>query len=204
MIRYALACRGGHAFESWFRNAADYDDQAARGLVSCPVCGSPEVEKALMTPRLGRSAKLSPERMASVAAAAMAEIAEAVAKEVPAAAAPAGAVGSVPPDSGVPAPEAAIDTTKAALALMPPQPASPQLMSPQEVALRRKLKALRDHLVQTAEHVGERFPEEARRMHYGEIEHRSIYGEASPDDVKAMLDEGIEFHALPVLPDERN
>ncbi|MBK5959225.1 hypothetical protein CCR97_13555 [Rhodoplanes elegans] len=198
MIRYTLACRDGHAFESWFRNSADYDEQAARGLVACPVCGSPEVEKALMTPRLGRSAKLSPERMASVAAAAVAEIAGEVAKEAPAAAAaPAGSATSpVPAGTGVP--DAAIDA-KAPVALMPPQ-----LMSPQEVALRRKLKELRDHLVQNAEHVGERFPDEARRMHYGEIEHRSIYGEASADDVKAMLDEGIEFHALPVLPDERN
>lgn len=199
MIRYALGCRAGHAFESWFRNAADYDDQVARGLVSCPVCGSPEVEKALMTPRLGRSAKLSPERMASVAAAAVAEIAGEVAKEAPAGAgAPAGAPGPVPPSAAVRAPDAGIDA-KAPVALMPPQ-----LMSPEEVALRRKLKELRDHLVQNAEHVGERFPDEARRMHYGETEHRSIYGEASPDDVKAMLDEGIEFHALPVLPDERN
>lgn len=199
MIRYALGCRAGHAFESWFRNAADYDDQAARGLVSCPVCGSPDVEKALMTPRLGRSAKLSPERMASVAAAAVAELAGEVAKETPAGGdAPAGAAGPAPTGSGLPVPEAAIEA-KAPVALM-----SPQLMSPEEVALRRKLKELRDHLVQNAEHVGERFPDEARRMHYGEIEHRSIYGEASSDDVKAMLDEGIEFHALPVLPDERN
>jgi hypothetical protein len=41
-------------------------------------------------------------------------------------------------------------------------------------------------------------------MHYGEIEHRSIYGEASPRDAKELHEEGIEFHPLPVLPDERN
>jgi hypothetical protein len=52
--------------------------------------------------------------------------------------------------------------------------------------------------------VGEKFPEEARRMHYGEIEHRSIYGEASPDAAKSLAEEGIEFHPLPRLPDERN
>jgi hypothetical protein len=52
--------------------------------------------------------------------------------------------------------------------------------------------------------VGQKFPEEARRMHYGEIEHRSIYGEASPDDAKSLHEEGIEFHPLPHLPDERN
>ena len=48
------------------------------------------------------------------------------------------------------------------------------------------------------------FPDEARKMHYGDIEHRSIYGEASADDAKKMLDEGIEFHPLPALPDEKN
>ncbi len=41
-------------------------------------------------------------------------------------------------------------------------------------------------------------------MHYGEIEHRSIYGEASPQEAKELYDEGIEFHPLPILPDERN
>ena len=49
-----------------------------------------------------------------------------------------------------------------------------------------------------------KFPEEARKMHYGEIEHRSIYGEASPEDAKELAEEGIEFHPLPMLPDERN
>ena len=56
----------------------------------------------------------------------------------------------------------------------------------------------------TSDYVGPKFPEEARRMHYGEIEHRSIYGEASPDEAKKMHEEGIEFHPLPVLPEDRN
>ena len=55
-----------------------------------------------------------------------------------------------------------------------------------------------------ADYVGKQFPEEARKMHYGETEHRSIYGEASPDDAKALHEEGIEFHAIPTLPEERN
>lgn len=56
MIRYALACGKGHAFESWFPSAAGYEGQKARGLVQCPVCGSLEVEKALMAPALGKAA----------------------------------------------------------------------------------------------------------------------------------------------------
>ncbi len=78
------------------------------------------------------------------------------------------------------------------------------MMSPQEREFRAKLKELRDHLTKNADNVGGKFPEEARKMHYGEIEHRSIYGEASPEEAKELHEEGIEFHPLPVLPDERN
>lgn len=78
------------------------------------------------------------------------------------------------------------------------------ILSPQETEFRSKLKELRDHLTKNADNVGKKFPDEARKMHYGDIEHRSIYGEASPDDAKKMLDEGIEFHPLPVLPEEKN
>jgi hypothetical protein len=78
------------------------------------------------------------------------------------------------------------------------------MVSPQEHELRKKLKELREHLTQNADYVGQKFPEEARKMHYGEIDHRSIYGEASPDEAQKLHEEGIEFHPLPVLPDERN
>ena len=78
------------------------------------------------------------------------------------------------------------------------------MISPQELELRSKLKELREHLTQNADNVGQKFPEEARKMHYGEVEHRSIYGQASPEEAKALHEEGIEFHPLPILPDERN
>jgi hypothetical protein len=78
------------------------------------------------------------------------------------------------------------------------------MMSPQEQEFRAKLKELRDHITRNADDVGQKFPEEARKMHYGETEHRSIYGVASPDDAKELAEEGIEFHPIPILPDERN
>ncbi len=78
------------------------------------------------------------------------------------------------------------------------------MMSPQEQEFRAKLKELRDHITKNADDVGPKFPEEARKMHYGETEHRSIYGVASPDDAKELAEEGIEFHPIPILPDERN
>ena len=87
-----------------------------------------------------------------------------------------------------------------------PVPANAPLavMSPPERELRKKLKELREHITKNSDYVGARFPEQARKIHYGEIEHRSIYGEASPDEAKELHEEGIEFHPLPILPDEFN
>jgi hypothetical protein len=81
---------------------------------------------------------------------------------------------------------------------------STPLMMTQERELRTKLRELRDHIVNNADNVGERFPNEARKMHYGDIEHRPIYGEASREEARALIDEGIEVSPLPVLPDDRN
>jgi hypothetical protein len=81
---------------------------------------------------------------------------------------------------------------------------STPLLMAQERELRAKIKELRDHIVKNADNVGERFPNEARKMHYGDIEHRPIYGEASADEARALIDEGVEVSPLPVLPDDRN
>ena len=162
MIRYSLLCDRKHDFEIWFKNSADYDKQAKRGLVTCPACGSEKVEKALMAPSLGRGAK---------------KRGSAETIEVP------------PAPAKTPAVEA---------------PSQVAMMSPQEKELRAKLKELREHLTKNSENVGNKFPEVARKMHYGEVEHKSIYGEASPQEAKELHEEGVEFHPIPVLPDEHN
>jgi hypothetical protein len=170
MIRYALVCAEGHAFESWFQSSAAYDRQSKQKLVACPLCGSAKIEKQIMAPRLAGARKR----------------------------------GAAPPPAAGEQPAPA-----------PPPPHPPPLagegregvvamMSPQEQELRKKLKDLREHLTKNADYVGQKFPEEARKMHYGEIDHRSIYGEASPEEAKKLHEEGIEFHPLPVLPEERN
>ena len=161
MIHYNLRCKKGHAFESWFQSSSAYEQQERRKLVNCPICGSSDVERAIMAPRIAskKGRDTTP---------------------VEPAAAPA------------PAPEAT-------------SPASPTpLLMTQERELRAKLKELRDHIVSNADNVGERFPNEARKMHYGDIEHRPIYGEASPDEARALIDEGVEVMPLPTLPDDRN
>jgi hypothetical protein len=160
MIRYALRCDRDHEFESWFQSSAAYDAQVKRRLVTCPICGSAKVDKAIMAPRIvgkkGRRPATPPPEAAST-----------------------------------PAPEAA-----------PPGPTS--LLMAQERELRAKLKELRDHIVKNADNVGERFAKEARAMHYGDKEHRPIYGEASPEEAKSLIEEGIEVSPLPTLPEDRN
>jgi hypothetical protein len=112
--------------------------------------------------------------------------------------------GSVKVEKAIMAPQLA-NTKKRGKATVTSAPAEPvAMLSPQETELRQKLKEIRDHLTKNSEHVGPKFSEEARKMHYGETEHRSIYGEASPEQAKELAEEGIEFHPLPVLPDERN
>ena len=158
MIRYTLRCEQSHSFESWFQDSSAYDQQVKRKLVTCPVCGSAEVEKAIMAPRIvGKRGR-----------------------------------------EKAPAP------VEAAAPVETPATESTPLMMAQERELRAKIKELRDHIVKNADNVGERFPNEARKMHYGDIEHRPIYGEASPDEARALVDEGVEVSPLPVLPDDRN
>ena len=78
------------------------------------------------------------------------------------------------------------------------------ILSEHEQQIRTMLKALREHVTRNAEDVGERFADEARKMHYGETEHRSIYGEANLQEAQALWEEGIEVHPLPILPGDRN
>lgn len=95
-------------------------------------------------------------------------------------------------------------TDKAPRAKPSEEKAPVAMMSPEEAEFRQKLRELRDHVTKNAENVGEKFPELARKMHNEEIERRSIYGEASQEEVKSLLDDEVDIHPLPILPDERN
>ncbi len=61
----------------------------------------------------------------------------------------------------------------------------------------RKLHALRREIEQTHEYVGNRFAEEARKIHFGEVEHRGIYGDATKEQARELVDEGVRFTPLP-------
>lgn len=55
MIQYSLHCSNGHQYDAWFKNAAAFDDQQARGIVTCAVCGDAAIEKAPMAPAVART-----------------------------------------------------------------------------------------------------------------------------------------------------
>ncbi len=72
--------------------------------------------------------------------------------------------------------------------------------SADQAKMMRGLAALRDQVVKNFDDVGERFPEEARKIHYGEVEQRNIHGQASTEEARELRDEGVEFGSLPWIP----
>lgn len=136
MISFNLLCEREHEFEGWFAGSDAFEDQRARKLIACPVCGSRKVTKTVSAPNIASARARQQARKA--------------------------------------------ETRKALEAVA-------------------KLKA---HVESTCDNVGERFPEEARKIHYGEVEERGIYGKASKDEVAALAEEGIAIAPLPWSDDE--
>jgi hypothetical protein len=67
-----------------------------------------------------------------------------------------------------------------------------------------QLKALSEKMRRNADYVGDKFADEARKIHFGEADARGIYGEATPDEAKSLAEDGVEFMPIPVFPDDRN
>lgn len=134
MIKYALSCDHDHAFEGWFGSSSDYDDQAARGLLECPLCASKAVRKQIMAP--------------------------------------------------------AVAGTKARKAAPEPSAAMREMMMTAMGEVRRQVE-------ENFDYVGDRFAKEARDIHDGKSEDRGIYGEASPKEVKALIEDGVQVAPLP-------
>ena len=133
MIVYDLKCSDGHQFEAWFRDSAAYEAQVKADDVTCPICGSEKVQKALMAPNLARGE---------------------------------------------------------------PRDTAPQV-DDRAVQVRQALGELRGRIEANCDYVGPRFPEEARRIHYGEADQRGIYGESTAEEADALKEEGVKVHRLP-------
>ena len=88
------------------------------------------------------------------------------------------------------------------------EPSPKQMVSgpvdPRLSAMMQMVREMRKHVEENAEYVGDRFAEEARKIHYEESGERGIYGETSPDEAKALIEEGIAVHPLPRLPEDGN
>ena len=141
MIHYSLVCDKSHKFDGWFASAAAYDGQKARGLVTCPICLTTSVEKALMAPSVSRGGS---------------------------------------------------------------EKVSLSIGHPQHTQLRDAMLALRNKVTSEADYVGDKFAEEARKIHFKEVDQRGIYGEATREEVAALVDEGVDFMPLPNIPEEHN
>ena len=146
MMRFTLHCDNAHEFEAWFGGNTDFEEQRERGLVECPQCGSPHVEKSLMAPRVstGRRKDARMEGMRQT------------------------------------------------------------LTNVHDGMMREKVREIAKTIRENTTDVGARFPEEARRIHYGEAEERGIRGQASPDEAKALVEEGVTIAPVPSVPDEAN
>jgi hypothetical protein len=132
-----LRCQAAqHPFEGWFGSEDDFQDQLARGLLTCPLCGDHQIEKMPSAPRINRG------------------------------------VGRA---ADVPRPEAQDPATA------------------RQAQLMRQLR----EAAARAEDVGERFADEARRMHAGDIESRQIKGRASMAQTLELLEEGVPVMPLP-------
>ncbi|RCS22487.1 DUF1178 family protein [Phyllobacterium salinisoli] len=141
MIHFTLHCDQEHEFEGWFRNNEDFDAQKTRELVSCPVCGSLKVEKALMAPSVSTSR----------------------AKE------------------------------KIAVG-----------MGEAQRKLIEEMRELSRKVRENADYVGDKFAEEARKIHFGEADSRGIYGEATREEVTTLVEDGVAIMPLPQFPEDRN
>lgn len=84
------------------------------------------------------------------------------------------------------------------------RPMAPSVVTRPQMTLFREFARFRKHVVENSEDVGRNFAEEARKMHFGEIGHRGIRGESTAEEVRSLLEDGIDFGILPPAPEDLN
>ena len=82
--------------------------------------------------------------------------------------------------------------------------AEPVVLAPQQTEILAKLQELSRQVRANTENVGKEFAEEARKIHFGEVKPRAIYGEATSDDVQSLIEDGVAIAPLAPLPEDRN
>ena len=87
---------------------------------------------------------------------------------------------------------------------VPVAPTEVPLLDERQMAARHLLKSMRDRVLSEGEDVGDKFPDQARKMHDGDIPHRQIHGQATIQEARALLEDGVSILPLPMLPEELN
>ena len=141
MIRYRLQCENNHQFDAWFANSQAYDDQRAKNLIECSICGTSCVEKTLMTPSVSSSKKEDTSEKS--------------------------------PLSG------SID---------------------QRAAVLSYISSVRKVILEKTDDVGDNFTQEVRDMHDGITEKRNVRGQAKVEEVKELIEDGIDIMPIPDIP----
>ncbi len=85
-----------------------------------------------------------------------------------------------------------------------PQKMATGNVDPRTEMLMQMMREVRKNVEANSEYVGDRFADEARKIHYSESKKRGIYGETKPEEAQALIEEGIEVHPLPRLPEDSN
>ncbi len=198
MIRFQLQCKDDHEFDGWFKNSAAYEAQIAQDQLTCPVCGSSDICKALMAPNIGVRANKRDDASGEKSAPDPAMAPERGDNSEN----PATSIDTAPTSQAGPAAQPASQSST------PPTPAPGSEQKDKIYAIRQEfiavMRQLRKEVESSADYVGPRFAEEARKIHFEEAEPRGIYGEASQDEIAELDDEGIEFMPLPRLPEDNN
>lgn len=144
MIKYQLVCHQDHDFEAWFRCSNTFDVQSAVHQIECPHCGSVDITKAVMAPKISRAKECAP------------------------------AAG----------------------------PSWPTHDEATEAEITEVLRQFRADVEARSEYVGRKFAQEARDMHFEEKPKRDIWGEATAEDVRDLIEDEIAFTPVPRLPED--
>ncbi len=170
-----LQCHFKHDFEGWFGSEADFQNQLSKEMIECPICASREITKMLSAPRLnlGASAPQSesdPESQNKV---------------------------TTPTLPGQEHP-VALKNAEQNLAGNSLGPSNVDFANLDSKQLQKAWLQMVQHVIANTEDVGTQFVSEARKMHYGETQERSIRGQATADETQELLEEGISVLPLPI------
>lgn len=171
MIVFDLTCEHGHRFEGWFKSSSAFEEQQSHGFVTCPDCGTAAVSKAPMAPAVPAKSNTKPDRGPDLG-----------------------------PDLG---PERARQQQVQSQPVQASEAGNEQAVTnaPPPAEVQKAIEALakaQAKALENSTYVGKDFVKEAREMHYGERDAAPIHGQASLEEAKELVEEGVAVAPLPL------